>query len=169
VAAWAPRLASGAPRVGLVWSGNPVHRNDHNRSIPLATLLPLTATGVALHALQHGIRAGDRDALAAMPPLIDLGSGFRDFADTAAVIAGLDLVIAVDTSVAHLAASLGKPTWVLLPFVADWRWLLGRDDSPWYPSVRLFRQTARGDWAGVVERVGRALADFVPAAGERRQ
>jgi tetratricopeptide (TPR) repeat protein len=158
-AQWALRAAD-APRVGLVWSGRPSHRDDGNRSLPLAALLPLLDCGAALHALQPAIRAADRQVLEAEPRIDPVGLGFADFADTAAVVAQLDLVISVDTSVAHLAAALGKPTWVLLAFAPDWRWLLDREDSPWYPTVRLFRQPARGDWASVIRRVGDELRAF---------
>jgi tetratricopeptide (TPR) repeat protein len=162
-AAWTPRLAGAeGPRVGIVWSGR-----GHNRcladdpAIPLAALRPLLDCGAALYALQPEIREGDRAALAAMPQIVALGGEFTDFADTAAVIAQLDLVIAVDTALAHLAAALGRPTWVLLNFVPEWRWLLGREDSPWYPTARLFRQPAHGDWTSVIARAGEALRAFV--------
>ena len=141
-------------RVGLVWAGHPGHANDRNRSIPIAALEPLAATANAVRfvSLQKG-------AAAPLPlEAFDAGSLLHDFADTAAVIAHLDLVVTVDTAVAHLAGSMGKPTWVLLPFAADWRWLLGRSDSPWYPAVRLFRQSEPGGWAGVVARVAGELA-----------
>jgi hypothetical protein len=166
VADWAPLLPrSEGRRVGIVWSGNPKHRSDANRSLPLAALLPLLECGATLLSLQNELRDSDRALFDATPQIARLASPFRDFADTAAVIAQLDLVIAADTSVAHLAAALGKPTWILLPFAPDWRWLLDREDSPWYASVRLFRQSARGDWAGVIERVRQALlAEAPPAA-----
>jgi tetratricopeptide (TPR) repeat protein len=161
-AEWAPRLAGAeGPRVGIVWSGR-----GHNRcpaddpALPLAALRPLLDRGARLYALQTEIREGDRAALAAMPQIVSLGGGFSDFADTAAVIAELDLVISVDTALAHLAAALGRPTWVLLTFVPEWRWLLGREDSPWYPTARLFRQPAHGDWEAVIARVGEELRAF---------
>lgn len=153
VETWRARLPpTTRPRIGLVWSGNPSHRNDRNRSLPLETLAPLLDSDAQWLALQKDIP--DRDAaLLDRLTLLDLG----DFADTAALIEALDLVITVDTSVAHLAGALGKPTWILLPFCPDWRWLTGREDSPWYPSARLFRQTTPGDWAGVIRRVIEAL------------
>ena len=161
-AQWRDRLESaGPPRVGLVWSGDPKHANDHCRSLPLARLLPLAQCGARLFGLQPQVRPADRAVLAATPAIADLGRDFADFADTAAAIAALDLVISVDTSVAHLAAALGKPTWVMLPFCPDWRWLLEREDSPWYPTLRLFRQPARNDWDSVLRRVQAALADHV--------
>jgi tetratricopeptide (TPR) repeat protein len=149
-------------RVGLVWSGNPQHDNDHNRSIPLQTLLPITGADAAFVSLQKELRAGD-DALLAQGGIVDLTSQLTDFAETAALLACLDLVITVDTSVAHLAGALARPTWLLLPFVPDYRWLLGRDDSPWYPTLRLFRQSQRGDWGPVIDRVRRELAGRITA------
>ncbi|WP_448191367.1 tetratricopeptide repeat protein [Azospirillum sp. sgz301742] len=140
-------------RVGLVWAGNAGHRNDANRSIPAALLGDLVrgAPDVEFVSLQVGPAAG------ALSGVADAGSGFTDFADTAAVIGGLDLVISVDTAPAHLAGALGCPTWVLLPAAPDWRWGLGRDDTPWYPSARLFRQPSPGDWPAVIAAVGAAL------------
>jgi tetratricopeptide (TPR) repeat protein len=157
LAAWRARLPSDAKRrIGLVWSGNPNHRNDRNRSMPLATLEPLFDIDAHWVSLQKDVPERDAAAIERLKPM-RAGEELRDFTDTAALIEALDLVIAVDTSVAHLAGALGKPTWILLPFSPDWRWLTGRDDSPWYPSARLFRQTSTGDWADVVRRVGEAL------------
>jgi tetratricopeptide (TPR) repeat protein len=159
---WRARLARArAPRVGLVWSGKPTHRNDRNRSIPLPLLAPLLALrGIAFVSLQKEYRDADLAVLGHYP-LHRLDSELGDFADTAAVIDGLDLVIAVDTAVAHLAGAMGRPLWLLLPAIGDWRWLLSRGDSPWYPTARLFRQPAIGDWQSVVAAVGRELALFV--------
>ena len=160
----APIRAAGAGmKVGLAWQGNPRFDNDADRSIAsLAVLSPLAGVpGVRLFSLQKG--AGELTApgvdSAAFPGLTDLAPLIADFADTAALIAELDLVIAVDTGVAHLAGALGKPCWLLLPaYQPDWRWLIGRDDSPWYPGVmRLFRQHTAGDWPAVIERVRAAL------------
>ncbi len=109
-------------------------------------------------SLQKEIRDDDTDLLTGQPSVRHFGPHIHDFSDTAAIIAQMDLVIAVDTSVAHLAGAMGKPVWILLPKLPDWRWLLHRSDSPWYPSARLFRQRHRGDWAGVVRSVQRALA-----------
>ncbi|WP_035645088.1 tetratricopeptide repeat protein [Bradyrhizobium sp. ORS 285] len=145
-------------RVGLVWSGNPVHLNDHNRSMPLATLLPLLDIGAQFVSLQKDARPADKAVLAERNEILDLTADIRDFVDTAALIDNLDLVLTVDTSVAHLAGALGKPTWIMLPYTPDYRWLLDRDDSPWYPSVRLFRQDERRDYGDVVARVREALA-----------
>jgi tetratricopeptide (TPR) repeat protein len=156
---WTPLLADlPGPRVGLVPSGNAGLRGDNRRAIPFATLLPLTQAGPTLLALQTRVREGDRFALAAAPAIRTLGPLFSDFADAAAVIAQLDLVIAADTALAHLAGAMGKPVWVLLPFAADWRWLHDRSDSPWYASARLFRQPRPGDWDSVVAEVLAALA-----------
>ena len=153
VQAWASRLgAHDRLRVGLVWSGNPRHMNDRNRSIPLERLAPILDIDAAFVSLQKDPRPGDKATLA-RTAILDWSSDLTNFAETAALICCLDLVITVDTSVAHLAAALGRPTWILLPFTPDYRWLLDRDDSPWYPTARLFRQSAAGDYAGVVERV----------------
>ncbi|MEO7402134.1 MAG: hypothetical protein ABIU95_00530, partial [Burkholderiales bacterium] len=164
--------AGGAPRfrVGLAWAGNPNHQNDHHRSISVLLYAPIVraieAAGGRAYSLQI---AGDaqtvrpkraRESKSALPGLHDPTTGIDDYADTAALVGELDLVISVCTSVAHIAGSVGCPTWVLLAANADWRWLAERDDSPWYPSIRLFRQAARGDWPGVIDRVVAALPDF---------
>jgi Flp pilus assembly protein TadD len=148
-------------RVGLVWAGNPDHENDHNRSMPFAHMLPLFGNRqVGFYSLQVGERTADLQAVAD-GDVTDLSGRLGDFGDTAGAIEALDLVISVDTAVAHLAGALGKPVWLLLPFVPDWRWLLDRDDSPWYPTMRLFRQARRGDWNEVIARVGRELGLIV--------
>lgn len=158
VAAWRQRLPEARLRVGLVWAGRPEHKRDRWRSLSLATLAPLAEVpDIAFVSLQKGPAA----AQASLPPpgmaLIDLAAELVDFSDTAALIAALDLVIAVDTSVAHLAGALGKEVWLLLPQMPDWRWMLGRADSPWYPTARLFRQPERGAWGPVVAAVADAL------------
>ncbi len=159
---WEARLGpKNRPRIGLVWSGNPRHRDDRKRSIELKALSPLFDVAATFVSLQKDLRAGDEATLAERGDIIRLGPSLESFADTAALISQLDLVISVDTSVAHLAGALGRPVWVLLPFVPDWRWLLDRDDSPWYPTARLFRQTGSRDWRGVVERVRAALHQLV--------
>jgi tetratricopeptide (TPR) repeat protein len=140
-------------RVGLVWAGNPDHKNDHNRSMALRTLAPLLDCDVQFVSLQKGLRDQDRAFLGERPDIVDLTQHLTDFSETAALIACLDLVISVDTSVTHLAGALGAPVWTLVPFNPDWRWLLERADSPWYRSMRLFRQPTRGDWDSVVEAV----------------
>jgi Tfp pilus assembly protein PilF len=164
VAYWRRLLPQRGVRVGLAWKGNGNFENDADRSLPsLLTLAPLSAAAGALHfvSLQKG--QGEEEAL--QPPagmsLHAIGPQLRDFADTAAVIANLDLVISVDTAVAHLAGALGKPCWLLLPdYRCDWRWMKERTDSPWYPSMRLFRQPSGGGWVPVVAEVAAALADF---------
>jgi len=160
-AAWQQRLGAG-PMIGLVWSGSPTHANDRNRSISLSRLAPLLATGRRFVALQEQVRPSDLAAANSMPGLDLVGDDFEDFEDTAAAASLCDLVITVDTSVAHLAGAMGKPVWLLLPFVPDWRWLLDRTDSPWYPSMRIFRQSKRGDWDGVIARVVAALHSHAP-------
>jgi Flp pilus assembly protein TadD len=142
------------PRIGIAWSGNPTHPSDQSRSMPLRAMLPLLRHANRLYALQTQISEDARAALSATPGIVWLG---LDMADTAAAIMDLDLIISVDTSIAHLAATLGRPTWVLLRYRPDWRWLLGRADSPWYPSARLFRQTVSGRWDNVIEDVSEAL------------
>lgn len=165
VASWGERLAvhpsfSSGLRVGLVWAGSPEHRNDRNRSLTLDRLAPLgRAANARFFSLQKGAGAGQ----AANPPtgleLVDLGPQIGNFADTAAILQHLDLVVTVDTSVAHLAGALGRPVWVLLPFFPDWRWLHGTDVSPWYPTMRLFRQDRPRDWNPVIARVATALGE----------
>jgi hypothetical protein len=151
---WHDRLGQKTqPRVGVVWSGNSAHKNDRNRSLPLPELLTLRTADWQLISLQKELRGSDAALLAEQPVLQHYGEQLRDFSDTAALIELMDVVISVDTSVAHLAAAMGKPTWILLPYAPDWRWLLEREDSPWYPTVRLFRQTRHGDWHSVLERV----------------
>jgi tetratricopeptide (TPR) repeat protein len=165
---WRPVTeAIGRPRIGLMWAGNLAHPN-RRRWIALRHLLPLLQLG-DLHfaALQRELPEGDAPLLESAQVPTFLGEQQADLADTAALIAGLDLVITVDTAIAHLAGALGKPVWVLLPFSADWRWLRHRDDSPWYPTARLFRQPALGDWAGLVTQVADALAAEGRAAPQR--
>lgn len=148
-------------KVGITWAGNPGNRYDIRRTCGLQPFLPLLATPeVDFYSLQ----IGSTKELAQLPPDVKvkyLSVNISDFADTAAIVAQLDLVITIDTSVAHLAGALGKPTWVVLPFVPDWRWMLKRQDSPWYPTMRLFRQESIGDWSGVFARVAEALQSLV--------
>jgi len=158
VTEWRERLGPRtARRVGLAWSGSTTHTKDRSRSMPLAALLEALPPGLQTHCLQKEIRLEDQACLASTARIFDHCALLCDFADTAALVAQMDLVISVDTSVAHLAAAMGKPTWVLLPCVPDWRWLTRREDSPWYPTVRLFRQPAFDDWDSVVVAVRRAL------------
>lgn len=142
-----------AVRVGLAWSGSTLHKNDHNRSIPLAQILKHLPAGFEYVSLQKDLRDIDRRVLESNPNIVNFADAVNDFSHTAALCACLDVVISVDTSVAHLGGALGKRTWILLPYHADWRWLTDRDDSPWYPSVKLYRQTDIGDWIGVLKRV----------------
>jgi tetratricopeptide (TPR) repeat protein len=167
LAKWRPRLANAAGlKVGINWAGNPTFHHDEMRSIGLERMLPLLAqSGVQFFALQKDLRDGDAEILRRHPGVVPLGEEIESFADTAAIISHLDLVISSDTSVVHLAGALGKPVWILLHHVPDWRWLLDRDDSPWYPTARLFRQTGIGDWSGVIQRVAIELCD---AAGRFR-
>jgi tetratricopeptide (TPR) repeat protein len=159
VSAWRAKLgAKTGPRIGMVWSGNPRHVDDRNRSISLASFIKLVSPRAQFISLQKDVRAEDQSLLDASPQIVQCGVGLRDFADTAGLIAELDLIITVDTSVAHLAGAMGKPVWILLPFNPDWRWMLGRSDSPWYPSARLFRQGAMGDWETPLRRVAEQIA-----------
>ena len=168
-ARWAALLAPHRNRrlVGLVWAGAPrpadrqANAVDRRRSLPLSALAPLSGVpDVQFVSLQKGPAASQAPAPSGFD-LLDLTAGLQDFTDTAALIANLDLVISVDTSVAHLAGALGRPVWLLSRFDGCWRWLLDRDDSPWYPSLRLFRQPQPGDWPSVIVAVRRALKDWV--------
>ena len=170
ISAWRDRLAAvAALHVGLCWaSTNPGPR----RGTDLETLRPLLdCPGVRIHALQKAIPDGDRACLHRHPAVQDHSADLTDFAETAALIEALDLVISIDTAVAHLAGGLGKPVWIMLPHVAEWRWLRGRGGSPWYPSARLFRQPAPGDWAGLTDAIATALSRAVasPDTLERDQ
>lgn len=165
LAQWRQRLARlPRPRVGLVWAGNPGYSHDRRRSLPVSRLEPLLAADACFVSLQKGA-AVDELAARSWPIESTIAQDLEDFADTAAVVADLDLVITVDTAVAHLAGALGRPVWIMLPFEADWRWLSGGESSPqgspqgspWYPSARLFRQRRAGDWDEVVARMSAAL------------
>jgi tetratricopeptide (TPR) repeat protein len=156
--AWEKKLGpKTALRVGLAWSGSTTHRNDRQRSTLLSTLLQYLPPQHQYVSLQKEVRAADQPALNFNRGLLHFGSELKDFTDTAALVNLMDVVISVDTSVAHLSGALGKKTWVMLPVVPDWRWLLDRDDSPWYPSVTCYRQTTRDDWTTVFARVGADL------------
>ena len=168
--AWRTKLArtDDTFRVGLVWSGNADHYNDRNRSISLAALLPVLARvpNVRLFSLQNGPRTEQLKRAELRTNVTDLAPDLADLADTAAAIAQLDLVLSVDTSIAHLAGALGAAVWTLLPRPADFRWMLDREDSPWYPTMRLFRQSRAAAWDDVFERVASQLAEV--AASQRR-
>lgn len=150
----------GGLKVAFLWAGRPTHFNDANRSMKLEMFRPLMQEGVTLFSIQKGPTEGE----AASPPqgmqLVNLSPHIHDFEDTAAILCEVDLLISIDSSPVHFAGALGRPTWVMLPLLPDWRWLQQREDSPWYPSVRLFRQTQWGEWSPVVQRVADALAEF---------
>lgn len=160
---WHERLiAGGNLRIGLVWGGSPRNANDRQRSCPVALLAPLGRVAhVGFFSLQVGPAAEEVVTAPAELRLTDLADELKDWTDTAAVIANLDLVITVDTAVAHLAGALGRPVWVMLPFAGDWRWIRGRNDTPWYPSMRLFWQERWGDWGGVIDRIRTALEELM--------
>jgi ADP-heptose:LPS heptosyltransferase len=168
---WQGRLPpKQGPRIAFAWAGSATHKRDISRSIPLAKLQALFQTnhGQNKHAtewlsVQRDLRDGDAEILEAHSHVRRLGPELNDFADTAAVFSLADLVITVDTAVVHLAGALGRPVWVLLPYAPDFRWLLDRQDSPWYPSARLFRQPAVGDWDSVIARVQESIAEFPPS------
>jgi tetratricopeptide (TPR) repeat protein len=164
VRSWRREIAAGRLRVGLVWAGNPDHKDDAFRSCRLAEWAPMfSVPGVAFYSLQMGIA---RDELSAVDgtAVVDLSDDLVDFDETAAVVSALDLVVSVDTATAHLAGALGKPVWNLLWFSHCWRYLEGRETTAWYPTMRLFRQDAIGDWAGVIERVVRELGQTASRA-----
>jgi tetratricopeptide (TPR) repeat protein len=158
-ARWTDRLGPRTRRrIGLVWSGNPGHVNDHNRSLALQTLLPVLDADADFHSLHAEYRPADRAVVGAEPRLTDHAHYLTDFGETAGLIDNLDLVITVDTAVAHLAGALGKPVWLMLPYVVDWRWRWEGETTPWYPNMRLFRQPAVGEWPDVVRQVEAALS-----------
>jgi len=169
----APMLAGDGLKLGLVWAGNPRHGNDRRRSLPLAALAPiLDMPGIRFFSLQTAAFTGEPDRRGAelrasrwASGVADIASALHDFADTAAALSQLDLLISVDTAVVHLAGALGLPAWVLLPFNADWRWLRNRDDSPWYPTLRLYRQDESFEWGPVIERVRRDLREHLVERG----
>jgi Tfp pilus assembly protein PilF len=159
---WDTRLGpKRRPRIGLAWSGELTHPGDHNRSIPLSALLSLLDIDATFVSLQKDVRAEDAMVLDKRSGLLHFDNALKDFSDTAALVSHLDLVISIDTSVAHLAGALAKPVWVLLPFIPDWRWLLDRADSPWYPTARLFRQDDTRAWNNVIPRIHAALGEFM--------
>ncbi|HBC08339.1 MAG TPA: hypothetical protein DC046_12285 [Rhodospirillaceae bacterium] len=172
VAKWRARMVRRNPdsvHVGLVWAGNPAHKRDGERSVPFQALEPLfKVPGVTLHSLQIGV-AGDQATQVAFAN--SMGRLFRmthPFPDVAAAISALDLLISVDTSLVHLAGALGRPVWTMVTHVPDWRWMLGRADTPWYPTMRLFRQSKAGDWTGAIAEVAEALEGFDPRQSPRQ-
>lgn len=162
---WQARLAQRRrPLIGLAWSGNPYHWQDRHRSIAFDLFAPLLSEPFSFVSLQKVVSEADAKLMAGLPNLLHFGDQLADFDDTAAIIAALDLVVTIDTAVAHLAGAMGKPTWILLPHAPEWRWMLDREDTPWYPTARLFRQHRRGDWESVIERVRASLSAWPPAA-----
>ncbi|WP_181321685.1 tetratricopeptide repeat protein [Trinickia symbiotica] len=164
VAKWQSRLGERTrARIGIAWSGNPNHLDDHNRSIPLENLLPLLTDEVEWISIQKVVRDDDMSVLEASS-IRHFGDELGSFVDTAGLVQCLDCIVTVDTSVAHLAGALGKPLWMMLPYLPDWRWLLDREDNPWYPSARLFRQAHAGDWKDVFDRIKTALRSVANSA-----
>jgi hypothetical protein len=168
VAAWRDRLDASLPRgtrrIGLAWTGRPTHPNDRRRSLRLARLAPLAGIrGVSFVSLQKPLPQADVASMSLFPGLSDIAG---DFGQTAAMMLNLDLVISVDTAMAHLAGALGRPVWLLLSKAADWRWMIERNDSPWYPTARLFRQKTAGDWDPVISEAAAALAEWLLAGAE---
>jgi hypothetical protein len=163
VSKWRAELSEPpAFKIGIAWQGNKTYSTDELRSFPLAHFERVARIpGVRLYSLQ--VRAGREqlDCVAGEWPIVDLGERLGDFHDTAAIVRNLDLVISSDTAPVHLAGAIGAPVWIALPRVADWRWLRGRDDTPWYPSATLFRQTKPGDWDGVFRRIEARLANII--------
>jgi hypothetical protein len=163
LAKWQQRLADlPRPLVALAWAGRPTHLNDANRSMTLAQLAPLAQPGVTFLSIQKGPAEDQVETPPAGISLVSLSSEIHDFEDTAAILSIADLLISVDSSPAHLAGALGRPVWVMLPFVPDWRWMLNRTDTPWYPQTRLFRQAAPGDWEGMMAMTATELAQWKP-------
>lgn len=165
VAGQLPPAPAGQLKVGIVWAGNPWHHNNAARSLHLEQLAPiLQVPGVAFYSLQLPVPASDETLFRSLSNLRDLSGQFASFLETAAAVAGLDLIIAVDTAVAHLAGAMAKPVWTLLPFAPDWRWLRDREDTPWYPTMRLFYQKQRGQWQPVIARVAEELSRLAAGA-----
>jgi hypothetical protein len=162
VARWAARLdgmvPSGFRRIGVIWAGRPTHNNDRNRSAQLTDFRPIAnVPGIALLALQKGPKIDQAGSWFGRAPLINVGAEIDDYDDTMAILQHIECLVTVDTSVAHLAGAMGRDVWIMLPHAPDWRWLLDRDDSPWYPTVRLFRQTAERRWDVPAKRIAAEL------------
>jgi hypothetical protein len=158
LARWSARIGQRSrPRVGLMWSGNPENTIDPRRSIRLADLIPHLPRELQYFSLQKQLRDADRVTLDTCPDIVSFDAELMDFTNTAALSACLDVIVSVDTSIAHLCGALGLRTWVLLPETPDWRWMRQRDDTPWYPTMKLYRQTTAGDWHGVLRRVAADL------------
>ena len=154
---WNEKLSEYKIKIGIAWRGNPEHDNDHNRSLPVekfAEILKDAPKDITFFGLQKNVTEKERTALSQYNNFVDLCDDLHNFIDTGNIVVNLDLIISVDTSVVHLSGACGRNTWVLLPFAPDWRWLLEREDSPWYPTLRLFRQTAPGgNWDGVIQQI----------------
>ncbi len=166
---WEARFNRASFKIGIVWAGNPNHGNDRNRSCKLTDFTLLSSIPeVELFNLQKGGMSEKDERQLTVMQVTDLGKELNDFSDTASIIENLDLVISVDTSVAHLAGALGRHVWTLLPFIPDWRWMLDRDDTPWYPTMKLFRQRKPGDWEEVLERVSVKLTDYIKGRDETK-
>jgi hypothetical protein len=164
VVTWRARLdrliPAGYRRVGLVWAGRPKHNNDRNRSAMLATFAPLAALrGIALVSLQKGPSTAQAGGYFGRAPLINIGAEISDYDDTMAILQCLDVLVTVDTSVGHLAGAMDRPVWIMVARTPDWRWLLGRSDSPWYKSVRLFRQSTAGRWDKPIAEIAACLQE----------
>lgn len=168
VNSWRPKINHHLPNIGLVWSGKMADKNDRNRSIALEKLSPLLTLPANFYCLQTEIRPHDAATMEQHKNLHSFANDLTDFAQTAAVIELMDIVITVDTSVAHLAGALGKPVWLLLPANPDWRWLLNRSDSPWYPSAQLFRQSTLGNWDNTIDHVGAQLSQYLQTARAKK-
>ena len=160
--AWSARLPPKTkPRIGVVWSGGAAYKDDQNRSMELETFLPILSADADWICLQKEVREKDLAVLRQVGRIAYFGDDLGDFSNTAALLDLMDLVITVDTNIAHLAGAMGKPVWILLSYSPHWVWLLDRDDSPWYPSARLFRQQQIGDWAGVIDQVKNELRSVI--------
>jgi Tfp pilus assembly protein PilF len=171
-AEWGERLAalspSGYRRIGIAWAGRPTHTNDDNRSVRLATFAPLAKLpNTTLVSLQKGAAQAHIGTYWGPAPLINLGPEIHNYGDTMAILESLDLLVTVDTSVAHLAGAMAKPVWIMLPYAPDWRWLLERNDTPWYPTARLFRQPTSRDWQPVIAAIAEELAPGTPSAPKK--
>jgi hypothetical protein len=167
---WARRTSYEKPKVALVWAGNPTQQDDRTRSLSFRSLLPLTTLNdIEFFSLQVGAAAKELKTAGLAERIHDLSPFLTDYAETASAVACMDLVISVDTSVAHLAGTLGKPVWTLVSFVADWRYLKERNDSPWYPSMRLFRQKALGDWETIIQEIVVTLPTWLASRSFERQ
>ena len=169
IAFWRDKLAAllppGKRRIGLAWTGRPTHPNDRRRSLPLERLRPIAEAGdAAFVSLQKPMPTRDLAAMQQFPGMTDLSADLTDFGETAAMMENLDMIVTVDTAMGHLAGALARPVWIMIPKAADWRWMLDRSDSPWYPTARLFRQTRPGAWDELLAEIAAALAQELRGA-----